>query len=124
MMQTPMLTLLSHIKQMQQLNPASADQLLEIIQLIETQYVSLEKQSIMHAWLSGFEELRPYVDHSEDYYDETYFQHADSNGISRFEVIDHTHEKLGRCYVKRDIQVELSYQDGGKTLKAFITDKV
>lgn len=32
----------------------------------------MEKQQIMNAWNNGFEENRPYVDHSEDYYNETY----------------------------------------------------
>jgi len=32
----------------------------------------MEKEQIMSAWLAGFEETRPYVDHSEDYYKETY----------------------------------------------------
>jgi hypothetical protein len=33
-----------------------------------------EKQQIMNAWYNGFEENRPYVDHSEDYYNDTYKQ--------------------------------------------------
>ena len=32
----------------------------------------MEKEQIMSAWLAGFEETRPYVDHSEDYYKQTY----------------------------------------------------
>ena len=31
-----------------------------------------EKEQIMDAWCNGFEESRPYVDHSEDYYNETF----------------------------------------------------
>jgi hypothetical protein len=34
----------------------------------------MHKQEIMDAWYNGFEENRPYVDHSEDYYKETYKQ--------------------------------------------------
>ena len=40
-----------------------------------------------------------------------------SPAISRFEVIDET----GRAYVKEGVSVELSYQDEGRTLKAFLT---
>ena len=32
----------------------------------------MEKEQIMNAWNNGFEENRPYVDHSEDYYNETF----------------------------------------------------
>ena len=32
----------------------------------------MEKEQIMSAWLAGFEENRPYVDHSEDYYNKIY----------------------------------------------------
>jgi hypothetical protein len=34
----------------------------------------MHKQETMDAWYNGFEEIRPYVDHSEDYYNETYKQ--------------------------------------------------
>lgn len=45
--------------------------------------------------------------------------------VDRFEVIDET----GRAYVKgpmygSPVDVELSYQDNGKTLKVFIDDKI
>jgi predicted secreted protein len=32
----------------------------------------MEKEQIMNAWNNGFEENRPYVDHSEDYYNKTF----------------------------------------------------
>ena len=38
------------------------------------------------------------------------------NKITRFEVIDET----GRAYVNNKCQIELSYQDEGKTLKVFV----
>jgi hypothetical protein len=44
--------------------------------------------------------------------------------VTRFEVIDHTKEMLGRAYVKYGVQVELSFQDDGKTLKVFVDDKI
>ena len=43
--------------------------------------------------------------------------------VNRFEVIDHTSEKLGRELVKYGVNIELSFQDDGKTLKVFLTDK-
>ena len=33
---------------------------------------AMEKQQIMDAWYNGFEENRPYIDHSEEYYNETF----------------------------------------------------
>ncbi len=36
--------------------------------------------------------------------------------VTRFEVID----KDGRAYVRRNVKVELSLQDDGRTLKVFI----
>ena len=36
------------------------------------QLLEKEKEQIMKAWYNGFEENRPYIDHSEDYYNETY----------------------------------------------------
>jgi hypothetical protein len=44
--------------------------------------------------------------------------------VNRFEVIDHTVEKLGRILVKYGVEIELSFQDDGKTLKVFLTDKI
>lgn len=38
--------------------------------------------------------------------------------VSRFEVVDST----GRAYVCRPCRVSLSWQDGGRTLKAFIAE--
>lgn len=41
--------------------------------------------------------------------------------ITRLEVIDHTPQGEGRAYIQRGIkELELSYQDDGKTLKIFI----
>lgn len=41
---------------------------------------------------------------------------ADTSKVTRFEVIDEN----GRAYTQRDCNVELSYQDDGRTLKVFI----
>ena len=35
-------------------------------------YLAVEKKQIMDAWYNGFDESRPYVDHSEEYYNETF----------------------------------------------------
>lgn len=43
--------------------------------------------------------------------------------VTRFEVIDHTKEMLGRAYVKYGVDIELSFQDNGQTLKVFVNDK-
>lgn len=45
--------------------------------------------------------------------------------VTRVEVIDHYHN-VGRAYVfppKADVEVELSYQDDGRTLKILISKK-
>lgn len=47
---------------------------------------------------------------------------VDNTNYMRFEVIDHTKEKLGRVLSKYDVNVELSVQDDGRTLKVFLTD--
>lgn len=43
--------------------------------------------------------------------------------VTRFEVIDHTEDGKGRCYVKHNCTVDLSFQDGGLTLKIFVNDR-
>lgn len=48
--------------------------LTKVITEIELEFLEKEKSQIMDAWYNGFEETRPYVDHSEDYYNETYKQ--------------------------------------------------
>ena len=35
---------------------------------------AMHKEEIMDAWYNGFEEIRPYVDNSEQYYKETFKQ--------------------------------------------------
>lgn len=49
--------------------------------------------------------------------------HYPTEKVTRFEVIDHTKEMLGRAYVKYGVDIELSFQDDGKTLKVFVNDK-
>jgi hypothetical protein len=46
------------------------------------------------------------------------------NSVTRFEVIDHSQELLGRCYVKHKCRVEASLQDDTRTLKIFVNDRV
>lgn len=41
--------------------------------------------------------------------------------VTRFEVIDHTPNGEGRVFTKRGInEIEISYQDDGRTLKIFL----
>lgn len=44
--------------------------------------------------------------------------------VTRFEVIDHRKDGNGRIFAAWDASVELSYQDGGRTLKVFVVDGV
>lgn len=43
----------------------------------------------------------------------------DDSKITRFEVIDEN----GRAYTRWDVKVEVSIQDGGRTMKIFVHDK-
>ena len=45
-----------------------------------------------------------------------------TNKVTRFEVIDHTSTGPCRALVRRGVNIELSYQDDGKTLKVFLKD--
>ncbi len=45
--------------------------------------------------------------------------------VTRFEVIDHrdVSPTFGRAFVAYGVEVQLSYQDEGRTLKAFVVNK-
>jgi len=47
----------------------------------------------------------------------------ETDKVTRFEVIDHTSEMLGRILVRYGVSVEVSIQDDGRTMKVFLTDK-
>jgi hypothetical protein len=47
----------------------------------------------------------------------------DLSKVDRFEVIDHSKDLKGKCYFKHDCSIELSLQDGKRTLKVFVNDK-
>ena len=47
--------------------------------LLFQQAKEMHKQEIMDAWYNGFEENRPYVDHSEDYYNKTFNNNENGN---------------------------------------------
>ena len=49
--------------------------------------------------------------------------HPSLQSVNRFEVIDHTKNAKGRCYTAYGCEVELSLQDGNRTLKVFVTDR-
>jgi hypothetical protein len=46
----------------------------------------------------------------------------ETNKVTRFEVIDHTSKKRGRIIVEYGVNVEISIQDDGQTMKVFLTD--
>ena len=51
----------------------------------------------------------------------------DTETVNRFEVIDHTksvEEGGGRVLTAHDVQVDVSLQDDGRTLKVFINKPV
>ena len=50
-------------------------------------------------------------------------QNTNVQNVTRFEVIDHSGDKPGRILVKHGVNIELSIQDDGKTLKIFLTDE-
>ena len=49
----------------------------------------------------------------------SWFDERDTNKVTRFEVIDWT----GRAYGAHGCRIELSYQDGGRTLKVFVDER-
>ena len=55
--------------------------------------------------------------------DDTLYIHPDS--VTHFEVIDHRAQSLqrGRRVTIHGCRIELSYQDDGRTLKVFVTDR-
>ena len=48
-----------------------------------------------------------------------------NNNVTRFEVIDHRNPEscAGRVMVEYGVNVELSLQDDGRTLKVFLTEQ-
>lgn len=67
--------------------------------------------------------FNPYIEQAlemEKHQIENAYDHLKS--VTRFEVIDHTSDAKGRCYVAKDCQIEMSLQDDNKTLKIFVTD--
>lgn len=45
-----------------------------------------------------------------------------TNNVTRFEVIDHTSEGVGRVLVQYGVKVEVDFQDDGRTMKVFLRD--
>jgi hypothetical protein len=52
----------------------------------------------------------------ESYYDKT-------KKVNRLTVIDHRKDGPGIIFENYDVSVDLDYQDSGRTLKVFITDR-
>ncbi len=95
-------------------NELKIETLMEIYDYIENQeYDYLDRKMIDFA-NKVQEKIKTKIDelnHQEN--------NDDSSKVSRFEVIDSN----GRVYTKWGCNVELSYQDLGKTLKVFIKEK-
>ena len=51
---------------------------------------------------------------------------VDTTKIDRVEVINHRTdaERFGKVFTQWDCSVEISIQDGGRTLKVFVDDRV
>jgi len=50
-------------------------------------------------------------------------KHINVHKITRLCVVDASKTKEGRVYDKWDVSLEFCVQDGGKTLKIFLSDK-
>lgn len=55
-------------------NGGTEEDLFAVIAHIDNWAFEKEKEQIMEAWYNGFDELRPFVDHSEEYYNKTFNQ--------------------------------------------------
>jgi hypothetical protein len=87
-----------------------------VIQWLENKITGLSIQL-----LDGYLTITEFMEEQNNIFKEAKEMTLDN--IDRFEVIDHTKELKGRCYVKHNCKVEESIQDYGKTLKIFVTDK-
>lgn len=87
-----------------------------VIQWLENKITGLSIQL-----LDGYLTITEFMEEQNNIFKEAKEMTLDN--IDRFEVIDHTEEFKGRCYVKHNCKVEESIQDYGKTLKIFVTDK-
>lgn len=47
---------------------------------------------------------------------------TDHEAVTRFEVIDHTHQARGRVMVRYGVKVDIAIQDKGRTMKVTLTD--
>ena len=73
--------------------------------------------------MSELEDLRQEVTQLRENIAAITFTSVDTSQVTRFEVIDHTARNSLRAIVRYGVNVDLSYQDEGKTLKVFLKDK-
>lgn len=86
----------------------------EIEQLAKDLYPIYSISSNPHQIIEKYERVAFYEGYTQCQ------EEADTSKVTRFEVIDEN----GRVYQKWNCKVELSYQDDGKTLKAFISSTI
>ena len=74
-----------------------------------------------HNLLLTISEMDEVIIHSLNVVNSDCFK-KEGNQVTRFEVIDHKANGKGRILVEREVKVEVSIQDDGKTMKVFLTD--
>ena len=78
----------------------------------------LEGEESLVARIVGLKEYNQIVKQAKQMENEQRFD----NKATRFEVIDHTDKKRGRIVVEYGVDVEISIQDDGQTMKVFLTN--
>lgn len=85
-----------------------------------------EEQDAFLDWLKQTGQTFQWLDNWESQFQSplpaTWDHNETLDAVNRFEVIDHTPNGKGRALYHSG-KVELSFQDSGKTLKVFLTDK-
>jgi hypothetical protein len=85
---------------------------------VEWLVTQLEGEESLVARIVGLKEYNQIVKQAKQMENEQRFD----NKATRFEVIDHTDKKRGRIVVEYGVDVEISIQDDGQTMKVFLTN--
>lgn len=88
------------------------------ITAVEWLVTQLEGEESLVARIVGLKEYNQIVKQAKQMENEQRFD----NKATRFEVIDHTDKKRGRIVVEYGVDVEISIQDDGQTMKVFLTN--
>jgi len=88
------------------------------ITAVEWLVTQLEGEESLVARIFGLKEYNQIVKQAKQMENEQRFD----NKATRFEVIDHTDKKRGRIVVEYGVDVEISIQDDGQTMKVFLTN--